>query len=37
MQIIIFKKKIRVIFKSFYEKSQKSMKIFIKKFQIKNN
>ena len=37
MQIIIFKKKVRVIFENFYEKFQKSMKIFIKKFQIKNN
>ena len=37
MQIIIFKKEVRVTFESFYEKFQRSMKTFIKKFQIKNN
>ena len=34
IQIVIFKKKIRNIFEKFYEKSQKSMKSLIKKFQI---
>ena len=34
VQIVIFKKKIRNIFEKFYEKSQKSMKSLIKKFQI---
>ena len=34
IQIVISKKKIRNIFEKFYEKSQKSMKSLIKKFQI---
>ena len=34
IQIVIFKKKIRNIFEKFYEKSQKSMKSLIKKFQV---
>ena len=34
IQIVIFKKKIRNIFEKFYEKSQKSMKSLMKKFQI---
>ena len=34
IQIVVFKKKIRNIFEKFYEKSQKSMKSLMKKFQI---
>ena len=37
MQVIIFKKEVRVTFESFYEESQRSMKIFIKKLQIKDD
>ena len=33
----MFEKKIRVIFENFYEKFQRWIKIFIKKFQIKND
>ena len=36
IQIIIFRKVINDIFDDFYEKSLKSMKFLIKKFQIRN-
>ena len=37
MQVIILKREIRVTFESFYEKSQRSMKTFIKKLQVKDD